>query len=186
MNVNIEIIRSRRRSISITVDGPDHVTVRAPSRMTDREIRAFVDSKRAWLEKHLAIAAEKREAAANAATLTQAEMNTLVNAAKTYIPQRVEYYSRLMGVKCSGITIRCQKTRWGSCSSRGSLNFNCLLMLAPAEEVDYVVVHELCHLKEMNHSPRFWAEVAKVMPDYRTRVAWFKKHGTEIMSRRPE
>ncbi|MDE6567167.1 MAG: M48 family metallopeptidase, partial [Lachnospiraceae bacterium] len=93
------------------------------------------------------------------------------------------YYARQIGVDYGRITIRNQKTRWGSCSGKGNLNFNCLLMLAPAEIQDYVVVHELCHRREMNHSPRFWAEVAKIMPDYQERRKWLKEHGQEIMRR---
>ena len=86
-----------------------------------------------------------------------------------------------MGVDYGQITIRSQKTRWGSCSSKGNLNFNCLLLLAPPEVLDYVVVHELCHRKEMNHSPRFWAEVARVMPDYKVRRKWLKDNGNGLM-----
>lgn len=89
----------------------------------------------------------------------------------------VEYFARQVGVDYGRITIRNQKTRWGSCSSKGNLNFNCLLMLAPAEILDYVVVHELCHRKEMNHSKAFWAEVEKVLPDYRESVKWLKEKG---------
>ena len=89
----------------------------------------------------------------------------------------------LVGVTYGRITVRNQRTRWGSCSSKGNLNFNCLLMLAPPGILDYVVVHELCHRKEMNHSPKFWAEVAKVMPDYKERQKWLRTEGSSIMRR---
>jgi len=81
------------------------------------------------------------------------------------------------------ITIRNQKTRWGSCSSKGNLNFNCLLMLAPPEVLDYVVVHELCHRMEMNHSKRFWSLVETVLPDYREQEKWLKGEGAVLLRR---
>ena len=79
-----------------------------------------------------------------------------------------------------------QRTRWGSCSSKGNLNFNCLLMLCPEDVRDYVVVHELCHRKELNHSPRFWAEVAKVLPGYAVQRKWLKESGGTIIRRLPD
>ena len=79
------------------------------------------------------------------------------------------------------ITIRNQKTRWGSCSSKGNLNFNVALMLVPEEVMDYVVVHELTHRKEMNHSQSFWTEVERVCPEYRKYRAWLKKEGTAVL-----
>ena len=97
------------------------------------------------------------------------------------IPERVAHFAPLVGVDYGSITIRSQKTRWGSCSSKGNLNFNCLLLLAPPEVLDYVVVHELCHRKQMNHSPRFWAEVGRVLPDYKIRVKWLKENGSRLM-----
>ena len=83
------------------------------------------------------------------------------------MPQKAEHYARIMGVSFGKITIRRQKTRWGSCSDKGNLNFNCMLMCLPEEVINYVVVHELAHLKQMNHSPKFWAEVNAVLPNYK-------------------
>ena len=88
-----------------------------------------------------------------------------------------------MGVTYNRITIRHQKTRWGSCSSQGNLNFNCLLMLTPPEVIDSVVVHELCHRKEMNHSDRFYAEVLRVFPNYPKCRKWLKDNGSLLMMR---
>ena len=97
------------------------------------------------------------------------------------IPGRVQYFAPLVGVDYGRISIRSQKTRWGSCSTAGNLNFNCLLLLAPPEVLDYVVVHELCHRKEMNHSPRFWAEVGRVLPDYKASKKWLRENGNRLM-----
>ena len=97
------------------------------------------------------------------------------------IPERVKYYAPQIGVRCGRITIRNQKTRWGSCSAKGNLNFNCLLMLTPPEVIDSVVVHELCHLKEMNHSKKFYDEILRVYPDYKKWDKWLKQNGSGIM-----
>ena len=117
------------------------------------------------------------------AYLTNAEIQELADKALDYIPKRVEYFSKLIGVNYGRITIRSQKTRWGSCSAKGNLNFNCLLMLTPPEIIDYVVVHELCHRKQMNHSSAFWAEVEKILPDYKERRLWLKKNGGALIER---
>ena len=93
---------------------------------------------------------------------------------------RVAYYAEKLGVSYGKITLRQQKTRWGSCSSEKNLNFNWKLILAPPEVLDYVVVHELCHLKEMNHSKAFWDEVGKVMPNYETHKLWLKENGWKL------
>ena len=97
--------------------------------------------------------------------------------------ERVNHFCKVMDVTVGRITIRNQKTRWGSCSSKGNLNFNCLLMLTPPEVIDYGVVHELCHRKEMNHSGAFWAEVEKVIPSYKEQVKWLKENGGKIIGR---
>ena len=108
---------------------------------------------------------------------------SLANQALAWFPPRVRIFADQIGVRVGRTTIRNQKTRWGSCSAQGNLNFNCLLMLCPPEIRDYVIVHELCHRLEMNHSPRFWAAVEKVLPDYRQRRKWLKTEGQAILAR---
>ena len=88
-----------------------------------------------------------------------------------------------MGVTYGKVTLREQKTRWGSCSSKGNLNFNWKLALMPDEILDYVVVHELAHRMEMNHSDKFWKIVENVLPDYRERLSWLKANGGTLLAR---
>lgn len=123
----------------------------------------------------------------NLPQINQAEekrLSTLENryrkAAKDYFTARVVYYHALTGGVYTSITIRDQKSRWGSCSSRGTLSFNYRLMFAPPRVLDYVVVHELCHLTHMDHSKNFWNMVEQIMPDYRTYKQWLRDHGHEL------
>ncbi len=118
---------------------------------------------------------------------TQAELKRLQTFERRYrdrarqlFSQRAAFYLPMTGGRYTSITIRDQKTRWGSCSSRGTLSFNYRLVFAPLKILDYVVVHELCHLTHMNHSRDFWGLVEQVMPDYRERRAWLKEHGQEL------
>ncbi|MBR2976667.1 MAG: M48 family metallopeptidase, partial [Oscillospiraceae bacterium] len=113
-------------------------------------------------------------------------LQRLTERAKLVFPERVRHFAPLVGTDYGRITIRCQKTRWGSCSSKGNLNFNCLLLLAPPEVLDSVVVHELCHRKQLNHSPRFYAEVLRVLPDYPRLHGWLKEHGAALLRRAPQ
>ena len=177
-----KVIRSRRRTIELSIRGSELI-VRAPLWSTDREISSFVESRRGWIEKHLRKAALNQAEAQAAGRLTEAEIRELAEKAMQVIPERVKYYASKMGVKYGRITIRNQKTRWGSCSAKGNLNFNCLLMLTPPMVIDSVVVHELCHLKEMNHSDKFYAEVLRVFPEYFKWHGWLKEHGGALMQR---
>ena len=102
------------------------------------------------------------------------------NAARAKLESRVAYYHRLTGGNYTSITVRDQRSRWGSCSSRGTLSFNYRLIFAPSVILDYVVVHELCHLTHMNHSKDFWDMVASVMPEYREYRKWLREHGHEL------
>lgn len=123
----------------------------------------------------------------NIIRLSQAEAKRLEilekrykNAARARFEARTAYYHTLTGGHYTSITIRDQKTRWGSCSSRGTLSFNYRLVYAPPRVLDYVVVHELCHLTHMNHSKDFWDMVGSVMPDYKACKNWLKEHGHEL------
>ena len=178
MTISYQIIRSDRKTIAIQIQPDSKVIVRAPKRMRMEEIRRFVDSKAGWIEKHLS-----NHTAQNQKKLTEQEMKVLREKARTLVTERVQYYAPLIGVTYNQIAIRAQHTRWGSCSSKGNLNFNCLLALVPMEVLDYVVVHELCHRKELNHSDRFWNEVAKILPDYKTRKKWLKDNGSNLIAR---
>jgi len=172
------LIRARRKTLGLQIkDGK--VIVRAPMRLPRATIDAFVTKHEDWIVKNLA----KERAGQNLPKLTEQELGTLAKQAKEVIPARVAYYAALLGVEYGRITIRTQKTRWGSCSAKGNLNFNCLLMLAPSEVLDSVVVHELCHRKHMNHSKAFYDEIARVMPDYKARHAWLKQNGRALMNR---
>ncbi len=184
MKYEIQVIRSHRKSIVLEIRPDLQIWVRAPYSMPDREIRRFVSEKADWIEKHLEKAAKRKkeqEDRSGEPALTAQELQALAEEALKVIPERVRHFAPVVGVDYGRITIRCQKTRWGSCSGKGNLNFNCLLMKAPPEAVDYVVVHELCHRKEMNHSPRFWAEVERVLPEYREARQWLKEEGSLLI-----
>ena len=174
------LIRSSRKTISLEIRPGGTLLVRAPRRMSEKAIRDFVASKEHWIRTKL----HKYQNAP--APLTPQELENLKKQAKADFSARVSRLSQQVGVSYGRITLRAQKTRWGSCSAQGNLNFNCLLMLAPEEVRDYVVIHELCHRKQMNHSPAFWAEVARVCPDYARRRQWLKEHGPALIARLPE
>ena len=130
--------------------------------------------------------AEARESAkAGLHRLTPDEVRSLADRALQVIPQRVAYYAPLVGVTYGRITIRCQRTKWGSCSAKGNLNFNCLLMLCPEDVRDSVVAHEVSHLLELNHSPRFYEVLYGIFPNYDACRAWLTQHGAVLMARVP-
>ena len=185
-NIKIEIIRSSRKTLAIEIRPDMRVIVRAPYQASGSYIEQFIADRTDWIVEHLRKLEQKNRQCNDALPvkkLSNDEIKKLADKACTYIPGHVAHFAPLIGVTYGRITIRNQRTRWGSCSSRGNLNFNCLLMLTPPEVIDYVVVHELCHRKEMNHSGRFWNEVARVLPGYAEQEKWLKTHGSEIMKR---
>ena len=173
---------SDRKSIGLSVkDG--HLIVRAPRRASRADIEKAIAGHTGWIEKTIAKQAAAKEADEDISKLTERELRALGEQALKVIPARVKHFAPLVGVTYGRITIRNQKTRWGSCSAKGNLNFNCLLLLALPEVMDSVVVHELCHLKHMDHSPAFYVEVRRVMPDYDKHHAWLKENGHSLLKR---
>ncbi len=162
------------------------IIVRAPWGITRAQADDFVRQHEVWLEKHLKIAEARKTEAEAQTRLTMEELQNLGEQACREIPPRVRYYAEKVGVTYGRITIRAQHTRWGSCSSKGNLNFNCLLMLMPQEVLDSVVVHELCHRKEMNHSAKFYDEVYRAFPEYDRWNRWLKENGGRYMNLLPE
>ena len=180
-NWKIQIVYSRRKTLAAAARGDGRILVKAPYGMTKQEISRFLEKVQPKLEQDMAEMDLVRRKTREEGYLTRADMERLAKKAVETIPGRVQFYAEKIGVSYGRITIRNQKSRWGSCSSKGNLNFNCLLMLTPDKAIDSVIVHELCHRKEMNHSPKFYEEVLKVFPEYYTWDRWLKKNGTAIL-----
>ncbi len=166
MYITYQWIRSRRKTIAIQIDGEGQVIVRTPYGITKRQVEEFLDEKKDWLLQTRQ-RVEKRKT--EQIPISEEVRREGIERAKRIFPERTAYFAKRMGVDYGRITIREQKTRWGSCSSKGNLNFNWKLVLLAPELLDYVVVHELAHRREMNHSKNFWKIVEAELPDYRER-----------------
>lgn len=183
ISVPVQLIRSGRKTIGVKVDQKGVVTAQAPYLAKEADILAFLSQHADRIEQYVQRSRIEAEQAEDAGRFSAAELEHMAQQAVQVIPQRVAYYARLLGVTYGRITIRNQKSRWGSCSSKGNLNFNCLLMAAPAEVLDSVVAHELCHRKHMDHSKAFYAELYKLFPDYDRCSRWLKEQGVLLMRR---
>lgn len=168
--MNIKIIRSNRKTMSLSVDNELNTVVRAPFFVTEKAVDDFVNANKDWLDR----AVKNKEQQLKRYNLPAEEINRLVNLAKEVIPHKVEYYSSLMNLKPTGVKITKAKTRFGSCSPKNSLCFSCFLMTYPDESVDYVVVHELAHIKYRNHSKEFYNLIEQYLPDYKERILLLK------------
>ena len=155
-----DIVRSRRKTVSLQVTRDGRVVVRCPMRMPVRQIREFVESHAGWVREHVDKVRKQLEARP---AFTEEEIRRCREQARQTLTDKTKVWAARMGVTYGRIAIRQQATRWGSCSARGNLNYNWVLILLPEELQDYVVVHE------MNHSPRFWEIVGEQLPDYARR-----------------
>jgi len=177
------IRRSLRKTCQITVGKDKIVMVKMPLLSSDAEAEELIRRHHRWILKRMESMETEALETEKIPKLSEEEKREIKKQAQRVIPERVAYYAALGGVSYRKISYRFQRTRWGSCTRNGDLSFNCLLMLAPPEVLDSVVVHELCHRKVMNHSPRFYEEIAKIYPEYKKCNTWLKKHGRELMGR---
>ena len=182
-NAGYKVIRSGRKTIGLRVEADGSVTVRAPYLCPASSIDKFVRDSAGWIEKQREKASSLGSAAASEGALSAEEIKKLSSGMKSLLPEKLERYSGLLGVNYGRVTVRCQKSKWGSCSAEGNLNFNCLLMLAPEGVLDYVIVHELCHRRHMDHSKAFWAEVERAVPDYKEKRRWLRENGGTLLMR---
>ena len=180
---DIVIRRSRRKTLAAAVSPDGMVIVSAPLRLPEAEIRRFLTEKASRICGMLKEQQVQNARLAQAERLTDVGLRQLAQEALRVIPERVRHYAALLGVTYGKITVRNQRSRWGSCSADGSLSFNCLLMLAPPEVLDSVVVHELCHRLEMNHSKAFYAAVYRAFPEYDRCRRWLKENGALLIRR---
>lgn len=185
MQYQVEILRSKRKTLAVQVVSSEKVLVRAPRYLSAAAVDAFLRDQAGWIALHLEMAKAREKEKRAAAPLSPEELACLSRQAAAIMAALCARHAAQMGVAYQRITIRRQKTRWGSCSQKGRLNFNCLLALCPKPVQEYVAVHELCHLKEMNHSPRFWQEVQKALPGYEASRRWLKAEGRKLMDRLP-
>ena len=176
------VVRSDRQTLAVQVkDG--EVIVRAPRRVKDKRIKEFVLENYEWIERKLAEHERNVSALDTLGVLDEAERRALIRRARLVFAERTEYFARLLDVDYGKISIRRQRTRWGSCSAKGALSFNAALMLAPPEVLDSVVAHELCHRKHMDHSSAFYAELESVVPSFRACRKWLRENGEALMLR---
>jgi len=165
---NIKIIYSARKTLCLEVRREEGGVVRAPRRTPQKEIDAFVKAHEDWIARALQRTRQRQQNLPQYPE-SEAEIRRLKAKAAQVIPPKVDYYARFLGVTPGKVGITRAKTRYGSCSGKNSLNFSCFLMLFSDRAIDYVVVHELCHIKHKNHSKQFYEMIAGVMPDYRMR-----------------
>lgn len=168
--MEIKVIRSKRKTISLSVDDNLNAVVRVPYGVSNEKINDFVENNREWLMN----ATERKKAQLERTDLSDEEIQDLIHLAKDVIPKRVEYYSEIMNLCPTGVKITKAKKRFGSCNGKNSLCFSCFLMKYPMEAVDYVVVHELAHIKHHNHSKDFYDLINHYMPDYKQREKLLK------------
>ena len=172
--MDYKIIFSSRKTLSFEVAIGGAITVRAPKGVSKKKIDAFIKEHEASLQ-----SAQKKQIARAEnqyhRELSYEEIQKLKAAAKEYIPERVKSFAKIMNLEPSAVKISSAQKNFGSCSGKNSLNFSYRLMMYPKEAIDYVVVHELAHIKHHNHSADFYKLIEQYMPDYKKRIAILKQ-----------
>jgi len=160
-----DVIYSGRRTLSLQIK-EGRLIIRAPYRTSQREIESAIREHAAWIEKHIS---EPPLPSKMKCDLSKSETEELRRAAKDVLKKKTDKFSEIMGITYGRIRITNAKTRFGSCSSEGNISYSLRLMQYPEEAIDYVVVHELAHIRQMNHSREFYKIIESVMPDYKLR-----------------
>ena len=167
MELSYKLIRSSRKTLAIQIDVQGNITVRAPLKLSQKKIDAFIDEKRPWIERTITSQEEKLS---RKKTYSDEEIAFLREKAKAILPEKAAFFADLTGVKPAVIKVNSAKKRYGSCSAKGNINFSLFLMDKDERFIDYVVVHELAHLKHLNHSKDFYKFIERYMPDYKERI----------------
>lgn len=183
MEIEYKVVYSPDRiGICIHINPDASVTVYAPTWEDEKDIEAFVAKHKRWIRRKQERKRLQQEVfEQTGGCLSEEEVKALKERAKREFEPRLRAYAQQIGVHPTKLTIRAQKARWGSCSAKGHISLNCVLLFAPEEAQDSVIVHELCHLKQMNHSARFYEECRKAFPRYDEVDQWFKKYGSGIL-----
>lgn len=180
----IAITRSSRKTLGLKLERDGSLSVHAPRKCSVADIKKFIIKESLWIAKHRAMIENINEKAENAGgQYTQAELETMKKQAAAWFPAKISEWASVMGVSYTHVTFRAMKGRWGSCSDRSRLCFNILLMKAPERIRESVIVHELAHVVEMNHSARFYNVIYSVFPDYGECDRWLKTEGKVLIRR---
>ncbi len=172
----------RARSVRLSVYPDGRVTVSAPRFVSLRRIQQFVESRAGWIGERMNFFRARGVPIADPARAKTSYLKHK-EAARTLVHDRLAYVNQVYGFSYKRVCIKNQRTRWGSCSKKGNLNFSYRLLFLPLHLADYVIVHELCHLKEMNHAPAFWELVSRACPTYvelRRELRGYALHTAEI------
>lgn len=165
-HLDYELKRSDRKTLSIKISTEGKITVYAPKKSSQNVIDAFVKSNIEWIRNAL-IKTEKRRRIAEKYAIAEEDIPKYKNAARAYLTQRTAYWSKIAGLEPSYVHITSAEKRYGSCNSKKGICFSYRLMAYPEDVIDYVIIHELVHIKHMNHSAAFYSLIENYMPDYR-------------------
>ncbi len=194
MDFTYEVIKTKRKTICIEITNDNIFLVRAPLYLSDEYIKNFVAEHEKNIARLFKRAEKRRETERKAEkpvfpkahSLTPSDIKKMKEDLIQTVTRKCDYYAGILGINYHKITIRTERTVWGSCTRTGNLNFNVLLSLVPDDVLDYVIVHELCHRKQMNHSKKFWSLVESILPDYRDKYYYLKKNGKALINCLPE
>lgn len=164
----------RFRRLRLTIHQGGDFVVTAPKALSLRGIESYLKVKASWILEKLKIARTQKKPFLSGKN--RKEYLELKDKARKIITEKVEFFAQRHSFHYNRISVRNQKTRWGSCSQKGNLNYHYKIALLPDDLADYIIVHELCHLRELNHGRNFWREVENILPGYKERIKKIKKH----------